>query len=519
MDVAEKLEILADAAKYDVACTSSGIDRSAKAGKLGNTVAAGCCHSFTPDGRCICLLKVLMTNACIYDCAYCVNRCTNDTRRVAFKPRELADLTIAFYRRNYIEGLFLSSGVIKSPDFTSELMEQTLRILREEYEFRGYIHVKAIPGTSPELLDRLGHLADRMSVNMELPTRKSLEYLAPAKSRNDVLTPMRRIQSHIAEDKDTRALMRKHTSYLTQVHAPRKKRAYVPAGQSTQMIIGATPETDCHILNLSASLYKNLQMKRVFFSAYLPVNHDARLPESSEVQLNREHRLYQADWLLRFYRFDVSEIIDEEHPFLDPMVDPKANWALNHLEFFPVDVNKAPLDHLMRVPGIGVRGAKLIAQARRGHALGESELRKLGIAYKRARFFIVCQGKQNTGPADPTREYLRAQLAQPIDGGRHGRRSSKPIEGQMSLAQLDSSFIVPTTPTAEEAQARARLRSDTHSLLDSLDTAPSLNGNTVDSGTRILSSPHERKSSILRQMKSSSSTPLPDSLGRELWSA
>lgn len=433
MDIADKLEILADAAKYDVACTSSGIDRNAQKGKMGNTLAAGICHSFSADGRCITLLKVLMTNVCVYDCAYCINRTSNETPRAAFKPRELADLTIAFYRRNYTEGLFLSSGVIRNPDYTTELMISTLSILRFEYGFRGYIHAKAVPGTSPELINALGHLADRMSVNMELPSQASLRLLAPDKSKQNILAPMRQIKQSIAEDKDTRAIMRKETTYLSQVRPKKKERAFVPAGQSTQMIIGATPESDFQILNLSAALYRSLSLKRVFFSAYLPVNKDARLPSNDAVQLNREHRLYQADWLLRFYRFDVTEIIDEAHPFLDPELDPKANWALNHLDFFPIEVNNAPLDSLLRVPGIGVRGAKLIVKARRSAALGENELRKIGIAYKRARFFITCNGKYAGKGSDFSREGLRPQLAAPINGGKHGRRSSKTNPNQLSL--------------------------------------------------------------------------------------
>ncbi len=340
---------------------------------------------------------------------------------------------MAFYRRNYVEGLFLSSGVAKSPDYTTELMVRTLSILRQEYGFRGYIHAKAVPGTSPALVSQLGHLADRMSVDMELPSQERMRLLAPDKSKHDILAPMRQIKDGMAEDRDTRALMRRETTYLSQARPKRKERAFVPAGQSTQMIVGATPESDFQILNLSAALYRTLSLKRVFFSAYLPVNADARLPASDAVQLNREHRLYQADWLLRFYRFDVREIIDEEHPFLDLDLDPKANWALNHLEFFPVEVNKAPFEHLVRVPGIGVRGAKLILKARRTHALGESELRKLGIAYKRARFFVTCQGQWAGKGADFSREGLRAHLAAPIKGGRHGRRSAKVSPGQLSL--------------------------------------------------------------------------------------
>lgn len=406
MDIATKLEILADAAKYDVACTSSGINRSAKKGELGNTLDAGICHSFTPDGRCITLLKVLMTNACVYNCAYCVNRAENEVRRALFKPRELADLTIGFYRRNYIEGLFLSSGVIKSPDYTTELMISTLSILRNEYKFRGYIHAKAVPGTSPELVEQLGHLADRMSVNMELPSHQSLALLAPDKSKQNIVAPI-----------------------------ARKTRAFAPAGQSTQMIIGATPESDYQILTLSSALYRTLSLKRVFFSAYLPVNTDKRLP-SAGVQLNREHRLYQADWLMRFYKFDAKELIDKAHPFLDPELDPKANWALNHLECFPVEVNTANLETLLRVPGIGPRGARHIIRARRSTCLREPELRKLGIAFKRARHFITCAGKYQGCSTEFEPAVLRAKLAAPIDGGRHGSRSAKVAPGQMSIFDL-----------------------------------------------------------------------------------
>ena len=433
MNIADKLEILADAAKYDVACTSSGVDRGARRGQLGNALAAGCCHSFTPDGRCISLLKVLMTNVCVYDCAYCVNRASNDVARVAFTPRELADLTISFYRRNYIEGLFVSSGVLKSPDYTTELLIETLRILRDEYGFRGYIHAKAVPGTSPELIDRLGRLADRMSVNLELPSQRSLALLCPQKRKQQLLAPMRQIRDSMAEDVDTRALVRKNTTYYSQNRPAKRERAFVPAGQSTQMIIGATPENDFQILNLSAALYRTLSLKRVFFSAYLPVTSDERLPASGAVELDREHRLYQADWLMRFYKFDVSEIIDEDNPYLDPQLDPKANWAVNHLEHFPVEVNAAPLEMLLRVPGIGPRGARLIVKARRTCCLHEPELRKLGIAYKRARFFITCNGKYAGAGTPFTPGVLRAQLAAPIDGGKHGRRAAKQCQGQLSL--------------------------------------------------------------------------------------
>lgn len=392
MDTTAKLALLADAAKYDVACTSSGIDRDAHMGALGNATAAGICHSFSADGRCITLLKVLFTNVCVFDCAYCASRCSNDVPRASFRPRELADLTMEFYRRNYIEGLFLSSGVLKSPDYTTERIIECLRILREEYGFRGYIHAKAVPGTSSDLLAALGLLADRISVNMELPSSESLALLCPNKTR-----------------------------------------AFAPAGQSTQMIIGATPETDFQILNLSSSLYKTMHMKRVFFSAYLSVNEDGRLPQGNAVQLDREHRLYQADWLMRFYKFDAAELIDEGQPFLATDIDPKANWAINHLDRFPIEVNTAPYEELLRVPGIGVRGAKAIVGARRATALGEAELRKLGVAYKRARFFITCRGRYQGHGTRFDKESLHAQLAAPIQAGSHGRRSGKVLAGQMSL--------------------------------------------------------------------------------------
>ena len=433
MDTTAKLALLADAAKYDVACTSSGIDRDARMGALGNATAAGICHSFSADGRCITLLKVLFTNVCVFDCAYCASRCSNDVPRASFRPRELADLTMEFYRRNYIEGLFLSSGVLKSPDYTTERIIECLRILREEYGFRGYIHAKAVPGTSSDLLAALGLLADRISVNMELPSSESLALLCPNKTRDSIVAPMRQICEGIAEDRDTRALMRRDACYMAQRRPARKTRAFAPAGQSTQMIIGATPETDFQILNLSSSLYKTMHMKRVFFSAYLSVNEDGRLPQGNAVQLDREHRLYQADWLMRFYKFDAAELIDEGQPFLATDIDPKANWAINHLDRFPIEVNTAPYEELLRVPGIGVRGAKAIVGARRATALGEAELRKLGVAYKRARFFITCRGRYQGHGTRFDKESLHAQLAAPIQAGSHGRRSGKVLAGQMSL--------------------------------------------------------------------------------------
>lgn len=434
MDTSQKLEILADAAKYDVACTSSGVDRGAKRGHLGTTMSAGCCHSFTPDGRCITLLKVLMTNYCSFDCAYCVNRISNDVPRTAFTPSELADLTIQFYRRNYIEGLFLSSGVIGSPDKTTELMIETLRILRRQYLFRGYIHAKTVPGTSPELVAQLGYLADRLSVNLELPSEKSLTKLCPNKTKGQLLAPMAQIHQTIEEESKELALLRRQTTYLDNYkRTGKKERRFTPAGQSTQIIIGATPETDKQILALSQSLYDTMSLKRVFFSAYLPVSRDKRLPQNGYVQLDREHRLYQADWLMRFYGFHANEILDDDSPNLSEGIDPKANWAINHLEQFPVEVNSANLDTLLRVPGIGPKGARKIIKARSHIKLREQELRKLGIAYSRARFFITCNGVHQAKDVALSQQNLFHLLAAPIQGGKHGRRTQRVAPGQLSL--------------------------------------------------------------------------------------
>ena len=385
MDVYEKLKVLTDAAKYDVACTSSGTDRASGKDGIGSAVAAGICHSFAGDGRCISLLKVLMTNACAYDCAYCVNRRSNDSRRATFEPQELADLTMAFYRRNYIEGLFLSSGVLKNPDYTMERMIEALRLLREEYKFYGYIHAKAIPGASDALVDRLGMLADRMSVNIELPSQESLTRLAPDKSKHSILAPMGFIRERIAES--SKELVRYKS-------APK----FVPAGQSTQMIVGASGESDLHILNLTEKLYKGYRLKRVFFSAYMPVTEHALLPARDiKPPLLREHRLYQADWLLRFYGFEASEILDEEHPTFNPYLDPKCNWAINHPALFPVEVNRVPYETLLRVPGIGVRSAQRIVIARRAGSLDFAGLKKLGVVLKRAQYFITCKGQRSNG--------------------------------------------------------------------------------------------------------------------------
>lgn len=381
MDTMEKLRILTDAAKYDVACTSSGVDRAGVKGGLGSAAACGICHSFASDGRCISLLKVLMSNVCAYDCAYCLNRRTNETMRATFRPRELADLTISFYRRNYIEGLFLSSAVVGSPDYTCELMLQALRILRVEYRFGGYIHVKAIPGADDALIRALGLLADRMSVNIELPSNESLTRLAPQKTKENILAPMTHIRDGIREN--AHDLVRYRS-------APR----FVPGGQSTQMIIGATPESDRQILRLTEGLYRKYALKRVFYSAYIPLVEDRSLPAlNTAPPLLREHRLYQADWLLRFYGFTAEEILDDAHPDFNPQLDPKCNWAVNHPEEFPVEVNRAPYEKLLRVPGIGVTSAKRILRARRTAKLDFDGLKRLGVVLKRANYFITCQGK------------------------------------------------------------------------------------------------------------------------------
>ena len=398
MQLEDKLAILADSAKYDVACTSSGVDRAGVHGKLGCSVAAGICHSFTPDGRCISLLKVLYSNACCYDCGYCVNRRSNDVPRATFTPRELAELTIGFYKRNYIEGLFLSSAVIGTPDYTMERMIEALRILRQEYHFNGYIHAKTIPGADAELVRRIGLLADRLSVNIELPSEASLSLLAPDKKKQAILKPMGQIAVQSAQSKKELVLYR---------HAP----AFAPAGQSTQMIIGATPESDRHIMGLAESLYKKYSLKRVFFSAYLPVNSDSRLPALDvRPPRLREHRLYQADWLLRYSDFSAWELLTEEEPNFDPYLDPKCTWAVRHPEFFPVEINTAPKAALLRIPGIGPKSALRILSARRQQHLGMAELKRMGVVLKRAQYFITCNGR---AAAHGTRQKIAAALLDP----------------------------------------------------------------------------------------------------------
>lgn len=376
LDIFEKLKILSDSAKYDASCSSSGSNRRNSSSGIGNGNISGICHSWGADGRCISLLKILFTNACIYDCKYCINRCSNNVKRATFTPREVADLTINFYRRNYIEGLFLSSAVIKSPDYTMELLINTISILRNEYNFNGYIHCKTIPGCSKELIDKLGSMVDRMSINIELPSNNSLKLLAPQKEKTGILTPMSYVSNKMKLNK-----------------LEKRKENFIPAGQTTQLIIGATPESDLKILKLSESLYKKLSLKRVYYSAYISVNNDKNLPTLESPPLLRENRLYQADWLLRFYGFKADELLSETHPNFNNVLDPKCEWALRNLDKFPIEINKANYFTLIRVPGIGVVSAKKIIKARRNFELNFDSLKKLGIVLKRAKYFITCKGK------------------------------------------------------------------------------------------------------------------------------
>ena len=379
MTLFEKLTILSDAAKYDVACTSSGVDRSGNKTGMGNCLAPGICHTFSADGRCVSLLKILFTNECIFNCAYCLNNCNNDVHRASFTPEEICTITLEFYRRNYIEGLFLSSGILISPNYTMELIYQTLFLLRNKYHFNGYIHVKAIPGADPLLVQRTGYLADRMSINLELPTADALKKLAPYKSRRTILKPMR--QNGITENKEELALYRS---------APK----FVPAGQSTQMIIGATPENDYQIMSVAEQLYDKFSLKRVFYSAFINVNEDSNLPMlPGGPPLLREHRLYQADWLLRYYHFHVDELLSEARPDFNIYLDPKCDWAVRHLEYFPVEIQKADYRTLLRVPGIGYKSAQRIIRARRHANLGFDDLKRMGVVLKRALYFITCSGR------------------------------------------------------------------------------------------------------------------------------
>lgn len=376
--VIEKVKVLAESAKYDVSCSSSGTSRSHKNGMIGSAAGWGICHSFAEDGRCISLLKIMLTNFCMFDCAYCINRQSNDIPRATLSVTELVNLTIEFYRRNYIEGLFLSSGVVRSADYTMERLVRVVKDLRLIHRFNGYIHLKSIPGASQELINEAGLYADRMSVNIEIPNEKSLQLLAPDKDFKSVYEPMRFIQQGVLESREARKKFR---------YAPR----FVPAGQSTQMIIGATADTDKDILNLSSALYQRPTMKRVYYSGFIPVNsYDNRLPALKQPPLVRENRLYQADWLLRFYQFTVDEIVNDAFPDLDLEIDPKLSWALRHPEFFPVDVNTADYECLLRVPGIGVKSARLIVVSRKYGRLGTDQLKKMGIVLKKAQYFITC---------------------------------------------------------------------------------------------------------------------------------
>lgn len=379
MEILEKIRILADSAKYDVSCSSSGSSRSSVPGGIGNAAAAGICHSFTSDGRCISLLKILMTNFCIYDCAYCQNRISSDVERAAFEPEELIQLTMGFYRRNYIEGLFLSSGVIISPDHTMERMIRIIKTLRQRERFNGYIHIKLIPGSSPHLIHEAGLYADRVSVNIELPEEESYERITPQKNRIEILKPMKQVASNIIANNEEKRILH-------------RTQDFVPAGQSTQLIIGATPASDGKILTLSQNLYRSFQLKRVYYSAYVPVSTHALMPKLSHPPLLREHRIYQADWLLRFYRFSAEELLSEGENF-DINVDPKTQWALNNMSHFPVEINKATYDMLLRIPGIGLTSAKRILRARKLSPITFEGLKKMGAVLTRAKHFILISGK------------------------------------------------------------------------------------------------------------------------------
>ena len=398
------MRILAESAKYDVSCSSSGtVRRGVKGDGIGNTVGGiGICHSFADDGRCIALLKVMLTNYCMYDCAYCINRRSNDIKRATMSVSEVVEVTMEFYRRNYIEGLFLSSGVVRNPDYTMERLARVAQELRTVHRFNGYIHLKSIPGASRELVNQAGLYADRMSVNIEIPNEGSLKYLAPEKDFKSVYEPMGYIRQGVLENTEDRRKFR---------NAPR----FVPAGQSTQMIVGASPEHDRDILKLSSALYATPTMRRVYYSGYIPVNtYDSRLPVTKQPPLVRENRLYQADWLMRFYKFSADEIADDLHPDLELEIDPKLSWALRHPEFFPVDVNRADYEMILRIPGVGVKSATLIVNARRFRRLTSDHLRKIGVVMKRARYFITCGELEACCVADVSPAYVRRQLTAPV---------------------------------------------------------------------------------------------------------
>lgn len=380
MDLQRKLEILSSAAKYDVSCSSSGSNRKNKKGGIGNASVSGICHSFTPDGRCVSLLKILMSNVCIYDCSYCISRTSNDFPRATFTPDEICDITINFYKRNYIEGLFLSSAIVKSADFTMEKLYETVDKLRNEHNFNGYIHLKAIPGADQNLIDKAGLLVDRMSVNIELPSSESLKILAPDKDKNKILLPMKNISNKIIQNKN-------------EIKRFKNAPSFVPGGQSTQLIVGASPESDLKILTLSESLYEKMNLKRVYYSAFVPVTNDKRLPEIKNPPTLREHRLYQADWLLRFYGFNANELLSEENPNFDINFDPKTNWALKNIHIFPLEINKAPREMLLRIPGIGEKSVQRIMAIRKVSNITFEDLKKIGVVLKRAQYFLTCNGK------------------------------------------------------------------------------------------------------------------------------
>lgn len=397
----KKLEILAESAKYDVSCASSGTSRKNMKNGIGSAHGWGICHSFTGDGRCVALLKIMLTNFCLYDCAYCINRQSNDIPRAAFSPKELVELTIEFYRRNYIEGLFLSSGIIKNPDHTMERMLRVIKDLRTIHRFNGYIHMKTIPGASSELVYQAGLYADRLSVNLEIPTEANLKRLAPDKDHQSIYLPMGHIQQHLLQNKEERKKFR---------HAPK----FAAAGQSTQIIVGATDESDKQILQLTSKLYKRPSMKRVYYSGFVPVNsYDKRLPVVHDVPRQRENRLYQADWLLRFYHFDVNEIVNDQYQELDLNMDPKLAWAIRNPQYFPVDINRASYETILRVPGIGIKSAKLIVSARRHGRLNLEALRRIGVVLKRAHFFIVCAGMKSFKMQEASADYIRISLQEP----------------------------------------------------------------------------------------------------------
>ena len=413
--IKEKLAILADAAKYDVSCSSSGSNRKGVKGDLGNTSAFGICHSFTEDGRCISLLKILLTNHCIYDCVYCVSRRSNDIKRAAFTVEEIVDLTINFYRRNYIEGLFLSSGVFKDPNTTMERLVRVAKKLRLEERFNGYIHLKTIPGASDELIREAGLYADRLSINLEIPTKEGLKLLAPEKDHKQMLSNVEFVKNELAINTIEKQKYK---------HAPK----FAPAGQTTQMIIGATNETDQKIIHVADYMYQKLALKRVYYSGYVPVLQDSRLPSlQSQVPVVRENRLYQADWLMRYYGFAPNEIVDDRQPFLDLEIDPKLAWALRNSHLFPIDINQAPREMLLRIPGVGVRSVQKILMARKFQTLSYYDLKKMGVTLSRAKYFITCSGATPlAGTIDPLR--LRGLLL-----GQSHSKHKQLFTGQLSL--------------------------------------------------------------------------------------